>query len=240
MRSVACGWRSTLGALALVGFLGGCSVVPGVVQGLVPGISFVPAGEGPDRSAGAEDGAVAASGLEPSANPYLLDPPAVPAAARAEFAAALQSLREKDYQLAEARLLQLTQAYPQLSGPWLNLGLLYRDSERNQQAAAALQQALAVNPNNLEAYNQLAILKRQRGDFAAAQADYQAALAIWPQHAASHRNLGILYEIYLGQLPAALHHYQQYLLLQAGEDAEVQAWVVDLQRRVKGLDVASH
>jgi tetratricopeptide (TPR) repeat protein len=164
-------------------------------------------------------------------NPYLLNRQSVPKRAQLGFDQALEEMRSQQWSRARSTLQLLTEDYPQLSGPWLNLGIVYLRLERLDEAAAAFRQAIAINGNNLEAYNQLASLRRSAGDFAAAESLYLEALAIWPQHAASHLNLGVLYDLYLGQFDKAAHHYEAYQSLQQEPDRRVAGWLLDMQRR---------
>lgn len=175
---------------------------------------------------GANQGPVAVS-----LNPYKANQDIVPKRVQAEFDKAVAAMRIKNWQQAEASLLRLSVDYPQFSGPWLNLGITYLSSNQLDKAEAAFRQAITVNSNNLEAYNQLAALKRSAGDFVAAEALYQQALAIWPQHAPSHLNLGVLYDLYMGNLDRAASHYQAYQGLQAEPDRRVAGWLMDMQRR---------
>ncbi|UCE89659.1 MAG: tetratricopeptide repeat protein, partial [Pseudomonadota bacterium] len=93
-----------------------------------------------------------------------------------------------------------------------------------------------LNPDNAAAYNHLGIVHRQRGDFKKAQDAYRQALKIEPDYALAHRNLGILYDLYMGDLSRALKHYERYQALTGGDDRQVDKWIVDLKRR----DTAQH
>lgn len=166
-----------------------------------------------------------------SLNPYLLNRKSVPGRAQQQFDQALAAMRLKQWSRAESILKLLNADYPELSGPWLNLGITYIAMEREGQAEAAFKQAIAVNPDNLDAYNQLAALYRRSGDFRSAEGLYKQALAIWPQHAPSHLNLGILYDIYLGELAEAADHYRAYQALQPEPDRRVAGWLLDLERQ---------
>ena len=168
-------------------------------------------------------------------NPYLQAPRRVSASGRRIYTQALDALRQQQWQSAEQLLKRLTIDEPKLSGPHLNLGLLYRQTGSLENAEKSFRRAIDVNPNNLDAYNQLAILKREAGDFQTAETLYLQALDIWPQHATSHRNIGILYDLYLGNFDQALAHYQTYQSLQAPPDRQLVGWIVDLQRRMKEL-----
>jgi len=76
-----------------------------------------------------------------------------------------------------------------------------------------------------------AIALREQGDFPGAEAAYLAALGADPDHADTHRNLGILYDLYLGVPGRALHHYGRYQALTQATDRRVAGWIADLERR---------
>lgn len=164
-------------------------------------------------------------------NPYLQNVPSVSRAVQQQFNEAVAAIEQKNWTQAERILLRLTSEQPKLSGAHLNLGLVYRGLKDDANAQASFERAIASNSNNLDAYNQLAILKRQQGEFAAAEQLYQQALAVWPYHAESHRNLGILYDLYMGKEQQALTHYRAYLEL-VGEDRQLDSWIADLERRL--------
>lgn len=183
-----------------------------------------------NSAAVAEDQALAGAGSA-SVNPYLLNRKSVPRRAQQQFDQALGAMRLKQWSRAESILKLLNTDFPELSGPWLNLGITYIAMEHTDRAEAAFKQAVAVNRNNLDAYNQLAALYRRSGDFRAAEALYKQALAVWPNHAPSHLNLGVLYDIYLGELTKAAEHYRAYQALQPEPDQRVAGWLLDLQRQ---------
>ena len=52
-------------------------------------------------------------------------------------------------------------------------------------------------------------------------------------------NIGILYDIYLNNLSAALDHYQHYQAITGGRDAQVKRWIQDVKlRRAKTMGAA--
>ena len=157
----------------------------------------------------------------------------IPAAARTLFDSAAAAQREQQWAQAEPQWQQLIEQYPQLSGPHLNLALLYAQTQRSELAEAEFKQALQINPNNIGAYDQYGVWLREQTRTQEAEAIYLQALARDPAHADTHLNLGILYDLYLGKLPQALEHYQRYLELTNDEKSPVHGWVVDLQRRMK-------
>lgn len=171
-------------------------------------------------------------GTERTPNPYLHNQPAVDQQAQALFGTALIAMNKQQWAQAEAQLQRINREYPRLSGPYLNLGLVYLAQGETDKAEQAFTRAIAVNANNLAAYNQLAIMKREAGQFSAAETLYQQALVVWPFHPESHKNLGILYDLYLGKGALALQHYQAYQKLLDESDRQVNGWIIDLERRL--------
>jgi len=199
---------------------------------------------GPDTVDGDENSAAQAPQFSfdlsgPGQNPYLQQDVNISGAVRALFADAVAAMQNQQWSQAESLLLQLTEQYPELSGPLLNLGIVYRQLNQLNKAERAFTQAVAVNNLNIDALNQLALLKREQGDFKAAEVHYLAALAVWPRHDITHKNLGILYDMYMGEFNKAVEHFEIYQFLQAGPDRRVSGWIIDLKRRIKNLQVGA-
>ncbi|HCS64863.1 MAG TPA: hypothetical protein DIW64_12765 [Cellvibrio sp.] len=165
-------------------------------------------------------------------NPYLQNKPTVSRAAQQNFIDATRAMRNKQWVLAESLLQKVIAENSKLSGAYLNLGLVYRAQKEDKRAEQAFNNAIAANHTNLDAYNQLAILQREAGNFSGAEANYQKALSLWPFHAESHKNIAILYDLYMGKSTEALPHYEAYLQLLGGDDKQVTSWIADLQRRL--------
>ncbi|WP_049723163.1 tetratricopeptide repeat protein [Gilvimarinus polysaccharolyticus] len=170
-------------------------------------------------------------------NPYLTAPaPAISAQTQTQFKRARKQMDQQQWGEARHTLQTLVAQSPNLSGPWLNLGIVWLHLEAPGQARAAFERALAANALNVDAYNQLAALERRAGDFAKADALYADALSVWPHSADTHCNRGILYDLYMGRWPDALAHYQacRYLREQqtGAVDNTVNGWVIDLERRI--------
>lgn len=151
---------------------------------------------------------------------------------RASFVRATELLRSGRLVEAEALLLQVTDDQPELAGPWINLARVFVAQDREDDAVAALDQAVLANPGNCAARTELGVLLRRRGEFEAAEAHYLACLERQPGYEAAYLNLGILYDLYLGRLADALAAYRQYQSLAIEPDRQVDVWVVDLQRRL--------
>jgi tetratricopeptide (TPR) repeat protein len=157
----------------------------------------------------------------------------VPEAARGEYLRVLAAVEKQDWVTAEPLLIQMQASYPKLSSIRAMLGWIYWQGGKAEQAITYLddltqQQALYKS----DAYNYLAIIYREQGKFTQAETVYKQALVIWPQDPVLHKNIGILYELYLIRLPDALVHYQQVLAFE-GDNKQINGWVKDLQRRTK-------
>ncbi|MFL0800878.1 MAG: tetratricopeptide repeat protein [Agarilytica sp.] len=164
-------------------------------------------------------------------NPYV--PGTVPEPAKREYTTIKGLMSEKKWAQAKGLLNLMVETYPNLSGPYINLGIVHHILGEHEQAEKALNFAIETNPNNLDAYARLGFLYRELGRFSDAEATYLKALAIWPHHLASTRNLGILYDLYMGRFDDALRYYQLSQKITGGEDRELKGWIVDLQRRMK-------
>jgi len=134
---------------------------------------------------------------------------------------------------AEEKLLAASALYPNKSGPYANLGIVYTQAEQYKQAEDAFLSALKITTNDASVYNHMGIMYRQQGKFDQALAHYHQAISVDAEYANAHLNLGILYDLYLQQPRQALGHYKVYQTLTADKDKTVALWIVDLQRRLK-------
>lgn len=178
---------------------------------------------------------VAGDAVEQAENPYLLDRKSVPSDARRRFEQALVALEQKDTDWAITELQYLVENYPQLSGPSLNLALLYQQRGENELAETMFLKSMDANPNNLGAYNQYGIFLREQGRFKEAEDAYLQALVVWELHADTHRNIGVLYDLYMGDREKALQHFYRYQALIGADDRAVAGWIADLERQLMML-----
>lgn len=190
-------------------------------------------GKGGGEKADAPAAAVSATtGSVASADPYLAQKVDVSGAVQQRFDAGLKLIEAKDWTRAAAHFEALHKDEPKLSGPLVNLALIARAQNDHAKAQSLLKQAIALNRLNWDAYLLLALDYRETGDFKAAAAVYDDALRLWPDNEQVHLNAGILRDLYLGELPQALTHYQRYLALHGAEDKWVKAWAADVERRI--------
>lgn len=186
--------------------------------------------------------ALVALSLSGCAAVFQSDPPAAPAKpapARPKpadkgdpnkrFAEALALHKGNQVGEAEAAYLALTQDFPQYSGPWTNLGIVYAKSNRRPQAVSALSRAVTANATNYVAYNWLGLLYREGNDLPRARAAYDKALALKPDYALAHYNLAILLDAHLKRPLEALPHYREYQRLSGRQDLKVLAWIAEIE-----------
>ena len=155
--------------------------------------------------------------------------------AQEEFESALAVLRSGELADAKTRFAKLSQRYPELAGPWVNLGYIHLHSGEIDAAEYHFAEALKANPQNCHALNQLGVIARRAGRFADAEKHYAACIDANPNYANAHLNLAILYELYMGRLGEALAAYNEYQLVLPEPDKKVGGWMMDLERRVAAI-----
>jgi Flp pilus assembly protein TadD len=144
---------------------------------------------------------------------------------------ALRALRAGRNDEAERGFRALAQSNPELGGPHANLGVIYRQAGKLNESASELEQAVRINPNQPIYFNQLGVTYRQLGKFDKARDAYEKAIALDANYAAPTLNLGILYDLYIGDGARALELYSRYLALSPSGDAAVTKWVAELKNR---------
>jgi tetratricopeptide (TPR) repeat protein len=156
-----------------------------------------------------------------------------PGADDRRFDQAAAAMHEGPDETALELLDDLASAYPGLSAPWVNMGIVHAAAGRDEEAEAAFRRALEVAPGDAVAHAELGIVLRRQGRFAAADAAYQAALELDPDYALAWRNRGVLLDLYLGRPAEALECYERYLQLLGGleSDEQVARWVAELRLR---------
>jgi len=108
-----------------------------------------------------------------------------------------------------------------------NLGIVFFQQRRMDEAIAHLQQSLEIKPDYAEAYYNLATVLLQQGRTDEAIAHFQKAVEIKPDHASAHKNLGIAF-FQQGRMDEAIAHFKKSLEIRP-DQVEVQnnlAWLL--------------
>jgi len=150
--------------------------------------------------------------------------------ATADFNRAVNFMRSGNNTEAELEFKQMTLAYPRLSTPFVNLGIIYRKAGHLDQSEEALKGAVERNGGSAVAWNELGATQRLRGEFPDAAASYEKAIAADSNYAPAYRNLGVVSDLYLGDPERALTALERYKEL-TGEDRPVTSWIAELRQR---------
>ena len=155
----------------------------------------------------------------------------VPPEALTMYEQAVAAMASGDFLDAELRFKEFLLQYPGYPGAHVNLAIIHVNNDNDEDAVAAVDAALAIDPDYAPALNQLGMLHRRNGNFPEAEAAYMKAVTVSPDYALAHYNLGVLNELYLHRLDSALQHFERYQEI-VGGDEQVEKWITDLQRRV--------
>ena len=160
-------------------------------------------------------------------------PPAAPATAPAErYAQALALLKSNQLPGAEAAFVVAVKDYPQFTGAWTNLGIVYARINRKPEALTALAKAASLDASNVVAQNWLGVVARETGDFKRAEQAYQQVLSAQPGNVPAQLNLAILYDQHLKRPVDALAAYRRYEELTQKKDLRAAVWIAELQAQM--------
>jgi tetratricopeptide (TPR) repeat protein len=187
--------------------------------------------ESPSEPAATDAGkSGSAAGVSGSAAGSNITPVPVTERGKADFARAVGFMRSGNTTEAELEFKQVALQFPQLSAPYVNLGILYRKTGRLDQSEAALKTAVERNDGSAVAWTELGATQRLRGKFPDAAASYEKAISADPNFAPAYRNLGVVSDLYLGDPERALTAFERYKEL-TGEEKPVSGWIAELRAR---------
>ncbi|MGH8047399.1 MAG: tetratricopeptide repeat protein [Chthoniobacterales bacterium] len=106
---------------------------------------------------------------------------------------------------------------------WLTLGMLYVQQNHNEEAFAALSQAVLYDRGNPRAHNYLGIVLGRKGWLDGAEAELRRAVEIDPSYRDAHYNLAV---VYLQRKPPSVElarrHYYKSIELGGQQDKEIE------------------
>lgn len=152
-------------------------------------------------------------------------------ASRSDFDRAVVMLKGEDYAQAIDLLEKVIERSPGVTAPYINIAIAYQRVGKPEEAEKHLKTALELFPEHPAACNEYGLLYRKTGRFAEARAIYERAIARFPDYYPAHKNLGILCDLYLGDLACALEHYEIYSEARP-EDKQIKLWIADLRARL--------
>ncbi|MGI5309373.1 tetratricopeptide repeat protein [Rheinheimera sp. WS51] len=149
-----------------------------------------------------------------------------------QFELAKVLMQKQNFEQAAQVLQGILNQDKQFAGVWYNLALCQWQLKQHSEAEQSLQQALLAKPGYSASLNLLGIISRQSGKFAQAEQYWLSALEA-EETANAHKNLAILYELYLSQLTKAQYHYQRYYALTA--DPKAKMWLALIERQLDAI-----
>lgn len=155
----------------------------------------------------------------------------VPDGERLDYSQAIAQLEGGDHARGIALLTRVAEAAPDAAGPRIDLGIAENEAGNLEAAEEHLLKALELNPDHPVTYNELGIVYRKTGRFQEARSAYEKALSIFPGYHPARRNLGVLCDLYLGDLDCALDAYEAYMAT-VPADPEVAMWIADTRNRL--------
>jgi len=106
------------------------------------------------------------------------------------------------------------------------------EAKEPSNAVEWLDAAIARNNYNFKARNLRAQLYREQAKFSEAEAEYKAIIELWGAYLPAYKNLGILYDLYMGKLAPALEQYRRFDELSEGSDKQVKGWIAVIERQM--------
>lgn len=141
-------------------------------------------------------------------------PPAQPGAASAEKG--VQAYTKGDYNGAIKEIqagLNAGVSEEIKSDLWTIMGNSYDQIGKTEEAVAAHEKAIELDPKSAKAWTNLGATYRRTGDFEKAESSYQKALEIDPNYPEAHASIGALY-IFQGKTEESITSLEKAIFLQ--------------------------
>ena len=159
--------------------------------------------------------------------------PKPPARANTEFTRALTLMRGSDPTQAILEMQVLTQSYPDLPGPYANLGVLHRNANQLRRVGSgARRRPPSARPGMRRPGPNTASRCARPASSPRRAPPTNSALKANPSYAPAHRNLGVLLDLFLDDPLTAQTELETYKTL-TGEDKPVSGWLAELRARNK-------
>jgi cytochrome c-type biogenesis protein CcmH/NrfG len=100
---------------------------------------------------------------------------------------------------------------PDNANAWIQLGHIYFDTDRYQQAIDSYEKALELNPNNPDVLTDLGVMYRRSGQPREAIKKFDMAVAVNPKHETARFNKGIVMMHDLGDREGAIQAWEDLL-----------------------------
>jgi tetratricopeptide (TPR) repeat protein len=100
---------------------------------------------------------------------------------------------------------------PNSLAAWLELGNIYFDTGKFQDAIQAYSKYLSLNPNNANVWTDLGVMYRRSGNPVEAISSFDKAIELDPQHEQARFNKGIVQFYDLGNRDAAVQTWQELI-----------------------------
>jgi cytochrome c-type biogenesis protein CcmH/NrfG len=134
-----------------------------------------------------------------------------------------------DYEKKAKALAARVQNNPDNVQAWIQLGHVYFDTNKHDDAIAAYEKALELNPANADVLTDLGIMYRRSGQPGKAIEEFDKAIAVDSKHESARFNKGIVLLHDLGDQDGAIRAWEALLdinpLAMAGNDRSVEQMV---------------
>ena len=124
----------------------------------------------------------------------------------------LKIYQSKKYNEAEDKAKTILKNFPNNQFCWKVLGVIYLQNGKILEAINANNKSVELNPQDAEAYYNLAITQKESGRLIEAEYSYNKAILINPNYYKAYNNIGNLKKT-LGKLEEAENNYKKAILL---------------------------